>query len=110
VIIERVVEKTMAGIIYPMLMHTNYTEWSALMCMNLQAARLWEAVRYGAWSTAMTDMLWRPCCTLCRQTCLTNKETAYDAWESIQMIQVGVDRVKEANAERLRQEFTEIRF
>jgi hypothetical protein len=42
-----VVEKSTAGIVYPMLTRTNYTEWSAVMRMNLQAAGLWEAVQYG---------------------------------------------------------------
>jgi hypothetical protein len=44
------------------------------------------------------------------QAGLTNKETAHEAWESIQRIHIGADRVKEANAERLQQEFTEIKF
>jgi hypothetical protein len=44
------------------------------------------------------------------QAGLANKVSACDAWESIRRICVGADRVKEANAERLRQEFTEIKF
>jgi hypothetical protein len=44
------------------------------------------------------------------QAGLTNKEMAHEAWESIQRIRIGADRVKEANAERLQQEFTEIKF
>jgi hypothetical protein len=43
-----VVEKTMAGIVFPMLTCTNYTNWSLMMCVNLQAASLWEAIQYGA--------------------------------------------------------------
>jgi hypothetical protein len=44
------------------------------------------------------------------QVGLTNKESPRDAWEVIHKIRIGVDREKEANAERLRQEFTEIKF
>jgi hypothetical protein len=44
------------------------------------------------------------------QAGLTNKEMAHEAWDSIQKIRVGADRVKEANAKRLRHEFTEIKF
>jgi hypothetical protein len=40
VIVERVVEKSMAGIVYPMLTRMNYTEWSTVMRVNLQAAGL----------------------------------------------------------------------
>jgi hypothetical protein len=43
-VVERVVEKTTTGIIYPMVTRMNYTEWSAVMRVNLQAARLWEAI------------------------------------------------------------------
>jgi hypothetical protein len=45
VIIEWVVKST-TGIIYPMLMPTNYTEWSLVMCVNLQAIGLWDAIWY----------------------------------------------------------------
>jgi hypothetical protein len=44
------------------------------------------------------------------QAGLANKELALKAWESIRNIRVGADWVSEANAERLRQEFTKIRF
>jgi hypothetical protein len=44
------------------------------------------------------------------QARLANKELARDAWESICRIRVGADRVKEANAERLRQDFAKIKF
>jgi hypothetical protein len=38
---ERVIEKSSsAGIIYPTLTRTNYTEWSLVMKVNLQAAGL----------------------------------------------------------------------
>jgi hypothetical protein len=47
IVIERVVEKSTAGIIYPMLTQTNYTEWSAVMRIHLQAVGLWQAIRYG---------------------------------------------------------------
>jgi hypothetical protein len=46
-VVEQVVEKSMAGIVYPMLTHTNYTEWLAVMRVNLQVAGLWEAIKYG---------------------------------------------------------------
>jgi hypothetical protein len=38
---ERVIEKSSsAGIVYPTLTRMNYTEWSLVMQVNLQAARL----------------------------------------------------------------------
>jgi hypothetical protein len=44
------------------------------------------------------------------QAGLAKKETAHEAWESIRRVHVGADHVKEANVERLRQVFTEIKF
>jgi hypothetical protein len=41
VIVERVVEKATAAIVYPVLTHTNYVEWSLLMRVNLHAAGFW---------------------------------------------------------------------
>jgi hypothetical protein len=37
----------MARIVFPTLMHTNYTEWSLVIRINLQAAGLWDAIDYG---------------------------------------------------------------
>ncbi|WVZ48743.1 hypothetical protein U9M48_000159 [Paspalum notatum var. saurae] len=47
VVLERVVEKATAAVTYPMLTRTNYTEWSLVMRVNLQAAGLWEVVNTG---------------------------------------------------------------
>jgi hypothetical protein len=79
VIVERLVEKSMAGLIYPMLTCTNYTEWSAVMHVNLQVADLWEAIEYGG-VEYRDDRL-----TLMAllQAGLANKETACEAWDSI---------------------------
>jgi hypothetical protein len=46
VIIKRVVEKSSTVIIYPTLTRTNYAEWSLVMHVNLQAAELWEAIKF----------------------------------------------------------------
>jgi hypothetical protein len=44
------------------------------------------------------------------QAGLAVKDMAHDAWESIQKMRLGADRVKEANAERLRWGFGELTF
>jgi hypothetical protein len=44
------------------------------------------------------------------QAGLARKDSAYDAWEAIKTIRVGVERVKEANAEKLCREFSEMAF
>jgi hypothetical protein len=113
VVIERLVEKSTVGIVYPMLTRTNYTEWSAVMRVNLQVAGLWEAVRHSGVEyrddrLALAALLRTVPVEM--QSGLANKETAHEAWESIRKIRIGADRVTEANAERLQQEFADIRF
>jgi hypothetical protein len=44
VVVEHVVEKASAAIVYPVLTRTNYTEWSLVMQVNLQVAALWEVI------------------------------------------------------------------
>jgi hypothetical protein len=111
--VERVVVKSTVGIVYLMLTRTNYTEWSMVMQVNLQAASLWEAVRYGGVEYrddrhALAALLQAVPADM--QARLANKELALEAWESIRKNCVGADWVKEGNVEQLRQEFIEIKF
>jgi hypothetical protein len=45
---ERIVEKLAANIVYPTLTKMNYTEWSLVIKVNLQAAGLWDVIVSGA--------------------------------------------------------------
>lgn len=112
-VVERVVEKSSAGLVYPVLTRTNYTEWSLVMRVNLQAAGLWRVIEIGVGTYnddrhALAALL--RAVPLEMQAGLAVKETAAEAWDAIRTIRVGVDRVKEANAEKLRQDFNEISF
>jgi hypothetical protein len=69
VIVERVIEKSTAGIVYPMLTRTNYTEWSAVMHMNLQTTGYGRWSSMAVWSTATTAMHWRCFFEQFRPTC-----------------------------------------
>lgn len=76
--------------------------------VNLQAQGLWEAVDPGtddfrADRTALATILRAVLQDML--TSLAQKETACEAWEAIRTIRVGVERVKEANAQKLRQDF-----
>jgi ribosomal protein L15 len=113
VILERVVERTAAAVVYPMLTRTNYTEWSLVMKVNLQAAGLWEIIETGEGEyrddrAALAALL--RAVPQDMHTGLATKETAKEAWEAIREVRVGVERVKEANAEQLRREFSNLRF
>jgi hypothetical protein len=47
VMVERAV-KDVGGGSYPMLTRMNYTEWSLLMKVKLQARGIWDAIELGA--------------------------------------------------------------
>jgi hypothetical protein len=47
VVVERVIEKSSAGKVFPTLTRTNYSEWLLVMHVNLQAAGFSDAIKYG---------------------------------------------------------------
>lgn len=83
------------------------------MMVNLQAQGLWQVMSTGEGDyredrNALAALL--RAVPLEMQAGLARKASAFEAWESIKDIRVGVERVKEANAERLRQDFAGITF
>lgn len=113
IVVDRVVERSSSRVVYPTLTHTNYAEWSSVMMVNLQAQGLWEVMSTGVGDYredrhALAVLLRAVPPEM--QAGLARKESAYDAWESIKDIRVGVEQVKEANAEKLQQDFVGITF
>jgi hypothetical protein len=113
VITEWVVEKATMATVYPILTRTNYAEWSLVMRVNLQVAGMWDVINKGAGNNSED----RNTLTVLLQTVppemqagLAVKNSVKEAWEVIHSMRIGVDKVKEANAERLRQEFNDISF
>jgi hypothetical protein len=86
------------------------------MRVNLQAQGLWHAVepeeedviKYRDDRLTFTAIL----CAVPPEmlASLATKRTAQSAWEAIKSRQIGVQRVRDANAEQLRKEFDHIRF
>jgi uncharacterized membrane protein YgcG len=113
VVIERVIEKSSAAIVYPVLTRSNYAEWALVMQVNLQAAGLWDAIELGTDDyredrSALAALL--RAVPVEMQAGLARKESAADAWEAIRAIQMGGDRIKEATADKLRRDFGELQF
>jgi hypothetical protein len=113
IVTERVVEKSSSSLVFPTLTRTNYTEWSLVMKVNLQAAGLWEVIHssdgdYREDRSALIVLLRAVSSEM--QAGLAVKATAREAWEAIRTVRVGVDHVKEVNAERLHREFDDISF
>jgi len=77
-----------------MLTKTNYTEWSMVMKVKMQARRMWDAVWYG--DANFDEDLWALGALLAAvlkemHSSLANKETVKDAWDAIAMACIGSD-------------------
>jgi len=101
------------NLVWPMLSHTNYQEWSAHVQCNLEAMYLWDAIE--------SDKVERRCDRLAlgamirgvspeMHSMLLNKKSAKEAWEAIKSMRLGAERVKEVNAQKLLAEFESISF
>lgn len=116
VIHERVVQSGGGGghIVYPMLMATNYIEWALVMKINLRAQGLWEAVAGMGEAGDREDMA--ALAALLRAVppemvpVLAVKDTSAEAWEAIKLMRMGVNRAREATAQRLRKDLEQISF
>jgi hypothetical protein len=94
-----------------MLTRTNYQEWSMLMQVNFEATG-WYAVEpfddddieYRHNRLALAAIL-RSVPADMLSTLREKRGSAAEGWAAIKAIRVGVDRVREANAQQLRREF-----
>jgi len=111
-----VVKKTVrdvGGAQYPMLTRTNYTEWVVLMKVMLKARCLWAVVTVGTADeeddqSAMEDIL--KSVSAESVVPLGAKDSAKEAWESLETKRLGGDRVRKAKAQQLRREYEAIAF
>jgi hypothetical protein len=113
VVVERVIEKSVMEITYPVLTRTNYSEWSLVMRVNLQAASLWDGIEddttdYREDRNALAALLRAVLEEM--QVRLARNESASDAWEAIRAMHMGGECIKEANADKLRREFSDLQF
>ncbi|WVZ51861.1 hypothetical protein U9M48_002964 [Paspalum notatum var. saurae] len=97
----------------PMLTRTNYHEWSLVMKVSLEALGLWKAVESEKVERrddrmALAAVL-RGVPSELKAT-LAVKNTAKEAWEAVNKMCVGEDRVKNANRQRLLKEFENLQW
>jgi hypothetical protein len=114
VIVERVIEKAVAGSgNYPVLTKTKYYDWAALMCVMLQVRGLWLAVMLG---TRDVTEYWMALEVLTKAIpvemmgTIASKPTAKIAWDVIKVMNIGVERVRKVKAGTLWREFDALKF
>ena len=96
-----------------MLTCTNYGDWALLMQVMLEARQLWVAMSEGT-SKRETDRTAMEC--LLRSvppemiSTLALKPTVKEAWDTVRMMRLGVERVQEARVMVLNMAFDNIRF
>ena len=103
VIVERVVKEASASVVYPMLTHTNYNDWSLVMQVCLEAQGLWEAIDVGTTDRRENRLA---LASLIRAVpaemhfALAVKKSAKEAWEAIKTMRMGVAWIQVAQAIR----------
>jgi len=96
-----------------MLTKTNYTEWSMVMKVKMQARHMWDVVRYddadfnedrraleALLATVPPEM----------HSSLANKETTWDAWDAITMACIDSDHARRFTLQKLCQEWENLAF
>jgi hypothetical protein len=103
-----------AGIVsWPTLTKANYTEWAILMQVQLQGARIWDAIEnddvLGRQERQALGAIFRFVPTEMVQV-LAAKDNAKAAWDAIKTMCVGVDRVCEVRRQKLCKDFDKLAF
>lgn len=111
--VQRVVREISGIANWPLLTKTNYTEWSLLMKIKMQARNLWDAIESGNVSFQEDRMALEALTSavpLQMVATLAVKTSAKEAWEAIKSMRIGSDEIRKTKAQRLRREFENIRF
>lgn len=100
-VMERAWNQAAENLVWPMLTHTNYQEWSTLVQCNLEGMYLWDAIESNKVERRRD---WLALGTMIRgvppemHSMLLNKKSAKEACEAIKLMHLGAEHVKEVNA------------
>jgi hypothetical protein len=106
-------ERVTGAVELPLLTKSNYTEWSLVMQVRLEAMGLWSVIETGKGERrddrlALSAILRAVPSEM--KAGLAVKSTAKEAWEAVRSMRVGDDCVKAANVERLMKAFETVTF
>ena len=99
---------------WPLLTRDNYSEWAMLMQCNFEALEIWDVISPGinpkrAHDRQAMSALLRSVLKEMWQS-LGARSTVKEAWEAVKLMRLGADQVKEVNAQKMLQEFENIKF
>ncbi|WVZ67203.1 hypothetical protein U9M48_016315 [Paspalum notatum var. saurae] len=98
---------------FPQLTRTNYTDWVVMMKVMLKAQGLWSVIKHGTDDKQENQMALK---ALLRgvpaeyQSTPGRNKTAKLAWESLEKMRLGDDRVKKARVQQLKREYEALKF
>jgi hypothetical protein len=101
-------------LVWPMLGKSNYAAWVMIMQCNLEAMEVWYTIdpstnvkrhhdrqAMAGLLRSVPEEMWQM---------LGRKSAVKEAWEAVATMRIGADRVKEVNAQRLMEDFKNIKF
>ena len=109
VVLERFM-KEVGGGNYPTLTRTNYTEWSLLMKVKLQARGIWGSIELGADDYQEDRMALEAILQAVPPEMMPGLAVKRTAKEAIRAMRVGSDSVRKGKVQQLKKEFEMISF
>ncbi|CAN6309838.1 unnamed protein product [Urochloa humidicola] len=111
--VVRVIREIGGAASWPMLTKTNYTQWSLVMKVKMQARNLWGAIEPGSVSLQEDYMALDAITSAVPPemvASLAAKNSALEAWNVVKERRIGSEQVQKTEAQRLLREFENIRF
>jgi hypothetical protein len=103
-----------SSLMWPLLTHDNYSMWAMLMRCNFEALEIWDVISPGinpkrAHDRQAMSALLRSVPKEMWQS-LGTRNTVKEVWETVKLMRLGAVRVKEVKAQKMLQEFENIKF
>jgi hypothetical protein len=112
-VIQRVIREVGGGSSYSTLTKTNYSDWALLMKVKLKARGLWAAVEPGG-DDLQDDMMALDVLSSAvppeMVSVVVSQDTTKGVWDTIKVMRVGDDRIREVTAQTLLRQFESAAF
>lgn len=110
-------KETSFGLSYPMITKTNYAAWALKMKVFMQAHGLWEVIEPKNPKATVDDKLDKRALAVVYQgipedilLAIAERKTSKEAWEAVNTMSLGADKVKKAKAQTPKGEFEALKM